>query len=176
MNTLTVNLHLMLVSFYRPTKERYKILIERDTFPSDRYGVASQARFHGFDAKDAIVEATTDDIAGEIEKLGDSLALVLIGQCNYLSGVNFPMAPIASVAHGVGAYCGFNLAHGVGNLSLQLHQDEVDFAVWCSYKYLNAGPGGLAGAFIHQKHLDESLNTVYLALKGGGAMTKKIVF
>lgn len=164
MNTLTVNLHLMMVSFYRPTKTRFKILIENNTFPSDKYGVDSQARFHDFAPADAIVElkpepgqktVSPEAILAQINALGDSLALVMLGNCNYLSGQNFNMKDIAAAAHKNGALCGFNLAHGAGNLALNLHDDDVDFAVWCSYKYLNAGPGGLAGAFVHEKHFGD---------------------
>jgi kynureninase len=151
MNTLTVNLHLMMVSFYRPTKERFKILIEKNSFPSDKYAVDSQARVHGFNPRETIVES--DDIFEQIEKLGNSLALVMIGNCNYLSGRNFDIAKITKAAHAVGAKIGVNLAHGAGNLHLKLHEWGPDFAMWCSYKYLNAGPGGLAGAFVHERHL-----------------------
>jgi kynureninase len=162
MNTLTVNLHLLMVSFYRPTKTRFKILIENNTFPSDKYAVDSQARFHGFDPREAIVElkplpgsltVTQEQISEQITALGDSLALVMLGNCNYLSGQRFDFETITSQAHAAGALCGFNLAHGAGNLHLQLHDWGCDFAVWCSYKYLNAGPGGIAGAFIHERHL-----------------------
>lgn len=165
MNTLTVNLHLLMVSFYRPTKARYKILIENNTFPSDKYAVDSQARFHGFDAKDAIVElkprpgethVREEDLIEQVAVLGESLALVLMGNCNYLSGQCFDFQKITAKAHEVGAVAGFNLAHGAGNLRLKLHEWKVDFAVWCSYKYLNAGPGGIAGAFIHEKHLGKT--------------------
>jgi kynureninase len=161
MNTLTVNLHLMLVSFYRPTKKRYKILIENNAFPSDKYAVDSQARFHGFKLKDAIIELkprkgelTVDKEAvfEQIKKHGKSLALVMLGNCNYLSGQNFSIPEITAAAHKAGALCGFNLAHGAGNIRLQLHDDNVDFAVWCSYKYLNSGPGAIAGAYVHEKH------------------------
>ncbi len=151
MNTLTVNLHLLMVSFYRPTKSRYKILIEKNSFPSDKYAVDSQARVHGFDPKKAVVE--THDILEQIQSLGDSLALVMVGNCNYLSGRCFDFKKITEAAHAVGASVGFNLAHGAGNLHLKLHDWGPDFAMWCSYKYLNAGPGGLAGAFIHERHL-----------------------
>lgn len=167
MNTLTVNLHLMMVSFYRPTKTRFRILIENNTFPSDKYGVDSQARFHGFAPDDAIVElkpspgkktVEPEDIIAQINALGDSLALVMLGNCNYLSGQCFNFKDIAAAAHKNGALCGFNLAHGAGNLAMNLHDDDVDFAVWCSYKYLNSGPGGLAGAFVHEKHFaDKSI-------------------
>jgi kynureninase len=161
MNTLTVNLHLMLVSFYRPTKKRFKILIENNTFPSDKYAVDSQARFHGFDPEIAIVELRPKEgektvseaaILEQIAELGDELALVMLGNCNYLSGQYFPIGDITKKAHSVGAFCGFNLAHGAGNLLLNLNEDQVDFAVWCTYKYLNSGPGGIAGAFVHEKH------------------------
>lgn len=165
MNTLTVNLHLMMVSFYRPTQKRFKILIENNTFPSDKYAVDSQARFHGFDPREAVVElkplpgqmtVSEDQIAAQIKELGDSLALVMLGNCNYLSGQRFNFEAITAQAHSVGALVGFNLAHGAGNLHLQLHDWGPDFAVWCSYKYLNAGPGGIAGAFVHERHLGKS--------------------
>lgn len=161
MNTLTTNLHLMLVSFYRPTKSRYKILIENNTFPSDKYAVDSQARFHGFDASDAVVELRPrageykvhpEDIKAQIEALGDELALVMLGNCNYLSGQCFDMKAITELGHKAGAFVGFNMAHGAGNIVANLHDDHVDFAVWCSYKYLNSGPGGIAAAFVHEKH------------------------
>lgn len=161
MNTLTVNLHLLMVSFYKPTTKRYKILIENNTFPSDKYAVDSQARFHGFKSEEAIVElkpragemhVREEDLLQQIKDLGDTLALVLIGNCNYLSGQYFDFKKISDTAHEVGAFAGFNLAHGAGNLFLQLHDWNVDFAVWCTYKYLNAGPGGIAGAFVHEKH------------------------
>lgn len=162
MNTLTVNLHLLMVSFYRPTKSRFKILIEANTFPSDKYAVDSQARFHGFDPREAVVEIKPrageahlreEDLLQKIQDLGESLCLVMLGNCNYLSGQCFPFQKITEKAHSVGAIAGFNLAHGAGNLFLQLHDWKVDFAVWCSYKYLNSGPGGIAGAFVHKKHL-----------------------
>ena len=164
MNALTVNLHLMMVSFYRPTKQRYKILIENNTFPSDRYVADSQARFHGFDPRDAVVELkpspgkmtmTPDEIQEQILACGDALALVLFGNCNYLSGQRFDFETITQLAHETGALVGFNLAHGAGNLAMSLHDWSVDFAVWCSYKYLNAGPGGIAGAFVHETHLNK---------------------
>ena len=165
MNTLTVNLHLMMVSFYRPTKERYKILIEPNTFPSDQYAVDSQAKFHGFDPKDAVVELApregeetlrSQDILDKIDDLGDELALVMLGNVNYLTGQCFDFKSITKKAHKNGALAGFNLAHGAGNLLLNLHDWNVDFAVWCSYKYLNSGPGGLAGCFVHENHHGDS--------------------
>lgn len=161
MNSLTVNLHMMLVSFYRPTQKRYKILIENNTFPSDKYAVDSQARFHGHDPKKAIVQLeprsgemtiSDEDLVAQIEAQGDELALVMLGNCNYLSGQCFNFEKVVAAARKVGAKVGFNLAHGAGNLLLNLHDWDVDFAVWCSYKYINSGPGGLAGAFVHEKH------------------------
>lgn len=161
MNSLTVNLHLMLVSFYRPTKSRYKILIENNTFPSDKYAVDSQARFHGFDPKDTVVElrprqgeyaVRPEDIEAQIKELGDSLALIMLGNCNYLSGQRFDTQAITELGHAQGAMVGFNLAHGAGNLATKLNSDNVDFAVWCSYKYINSGAGGMAGAFVHERH------------------------
>lgn len=161
MNTLTVNLHLMMVSFYRPTSARYKILIEGSAFPSDQYAVASQAKMHGYDPKTAVIEllprageATlrTEDIVATIQKNASELALVMLGGVNYLSGQAFDMAAITRSAHQAGAVCGFDLAHAAGNLHLKLHDWNVDFAVWCNYKYLNSGPGAIAGAFVHEKH------------------------
>lgn len=161
MNTLTVNLHLMMVSFYRPTPSRHRILIEAGAFPSDRYAVASQASFHGFDPDKSIVEATarpgeatlrTEDIVDFLAREGESVALVLFGDVNYLTGQAFDVACLTRAAHAAGALVGLNLAHGAGNLALELHDWDVDFAVWCSYKYLNAGPGGLAGCFVHERH------------------------
>ena len=165
MNSLTVNLHLLLVSFYQPTKTKFKILIENNTFPSDKYAVDSQSRFHGFDPAKTIVELSPrpgemhvreEDLLNQIASLGDSLALVLLGNCNYLSGQYFDFKKVTDAAHKVGAIAGFNLAHGAGNLLLELHNWNVDFAVWCSYKYLNSGPGGIAGAFVHENHLGSS--------------------
>jgi len=165
MNTLTVNLHLMMVSFYRPTRARYKILIEGGAFPSDQYAVASQARFHarsvGFDPTQAIVELKpragedtlrTEDILESIHQHREELALVMLGNVNYLTGQCFDMAKITRAAHDSGAFCGWDLAHGAGSLELKLHDWGPDFAVWCSYKYLNSGPGALAGCFVHERH------------------------
>lgn len=166
MNTLTVNLHLMMVSFYRPTKSRFKILIENNTFPSDKYAVDSQASFHGFDPKEAIIELKPEPgkmtvepkkILETIEEHKNELALVMLGNCNYLSGQYFDIPSITKKGHEVGAMVGFNLAHGAGNLNLKLHDWNVDFAVWCSYKYLNSGPGGLAGCFVHENHSQKNL-------------------
>lgn len=164
MNTLTVNLHLMMVSFYRPTPSRYKIVIERGAFPSDKYAVDSQAAHHGFDPADTVVELTprsgertlrTDDIIATLDKHGGSVALVLLGQVNYLTGQAFDVPRICNAAHNNGALFGLNLAHGAGNLELKLHDWNVDFAVWCGYKYLNSGPGALAGCFIHERHVSK---------------------
>jgi kynureninase len=160
MNNLTVNLHLLLVTFYRPTASRYKILMEGGAFPSDQYAIESQARLHGLDPDDAIVELVprsgeytlrTEDIEAKIAELGDSLATVLIGGVNYYTGQAFDMAAIARAGHAVGAYVGFDLAHAAGNLDLRLHDWDVDFACWCTYKYLNSGPGGTSGVFVHER-------------------------
>ena len=161
MNTLTVNLHLMLVSFYRPTTMRHKIVIESPAFPSDRYAVESQIRFHGFDPKRSLIELQprageetlrTEDIEDVIEADGNEIAVVLLGGVNYYSGQAFEMERITRVAQAQGCVVGYDLAHAAGNLVLQLHEWNVDFAVWCSYKYLNSGPGGIAGCFVHERH------------------------
>ena len=161
MNTLTVNLHLMMVSFYRPTKTKYKIVIEKNAFPSDQYAVQSQINFHGLDCKDALIELAprenediifTEDIEKVIAEQGDSIALIMLGGVNYYTGQAFDMKRITEVAHQKNIVVGFDLAHAAGNLLLQLHDWNVDFAVWCSYKYLNSGPGGIAGCFVHEKH------------------------
>lgn len=165
MNTLTVNLHLMMVSFYRPTATRFKIIMEGGAFPSDQYAVESQVRWHGFDPETAIVEVMPregedtlrgEDILQVIEKEGDTVALVLFSGVNYYTGQFYPIPKITEAAHRVGAFAGFDLAHTAGNLPLQLHEWGCDFAVWCSYKYLNAGPGGPAGLFVHERHGDDS--------------------
>lgn len=162
MNQLTVNLHLLMVSFYRPTKQRYKILCEAKAFPSDQYALQSQIKFHGLKIEDALIEIEPrkgeytirhEDIYKAIEDNKDSLALIMIGGVNYFSGQVFHMKAIVEAGHEAGAIVGFDLAHGAGNLKLQLHDWNVDFACWCSYKYLNSGPGSVAGAFVHQKHL-----------------------
>lgn len=161
MNTLTVNLHLMMVSFYRPTKHRYKIICEEKAFPSDQYMLQSQVHFHGFNPQDAIVEIKRrdgehnirlEDVLAKIEEVGDALALVLIGGVNYYTGQVFDMKTITAAGHKAGAYVGWDLAHAAGNVKLELHNWDVDFAAWCSYKYMNSGPGNASGCFIHEKH------------------------
>jgi len=161
MNSLTVNLNLLMVSFYRPTKKRYKIIMEADAFPSDHYAVQQQARFHGFDPEDAIIQLypregehtlRTEDIIAKIELHSEDLALVMIGGVNYYTGQLFDMENIVDAGHSVGAMVGFDLAHAAGNVILKLHDWGVDFATWCSYKYLNSSPGGISGVFIHEKY------------------------
>jgi kynureninase len=160
MNSLTVNLHLMMVSFYRPSGTRRKIVIEKGAFPSDQYAVESQLKFHGF-GKECLIELTprdgestlrTEDIIETIERHGEEITLVMMGGVNYYTGQAFDMKALTEAGHRVGAIVGFDLAHAAGNLDLRLHDWDVDFAVWCSYKYLNAGPGGIAGAFVHERH------------------------
>lgn len=160
-NTLTVNLHLLMISFYRPEGKRYKIIMEAGAFPSDQYAVETQVRMHGYEPDDAIIELAPkegahiieeDDIVKAIEDAGDSLALVMMGGVNYYTGQLFDMKRITEAAHKVGAYAGFDLAHAVGNVPLHLHDWTVDFACWCSYKYLNSGPGGVGGIFVHEHH------------------------
>jgi kynureninase len=161
MNTLTVNLHLLLLSFYRPQNGRYKILMEAGAFPSDQYAIETQVRMYGYEPNDAIIEIAPregahiieeEDILKAIADAGDTLAVVLMGGVNYYTGQLFDMEIITQAAHKVGAYCGFDLAHAVGNVPLALHDWKVDFACWCSYKYLNSGPGGVGGAYVHEKH------------------------
>ena len=161
MNTLTVNLHLMMVSFYRPQGKRTKILIEADAFPSDRYAVASQLRFHGYDPAEHLLDLRAregeaclrmEDIAAVIEREGDNIALVMLGNTNYYTGQFFNMPLITELAHAKGCMVGFDCAHGAGNVPLNLHESGADFAVWCTYKYLNSGPGSMAGCFVHERH------------------------
>ncbi len=168
MNTLTVNLHLLLVSFYKPTAKRFKIIMEASAFPSDQYALESQVRFHGFDPKEAIIEVkptegsyiiSQEAIEAAIEEHKDSVALVLFGGVNYFNGQLFDMEAITKAGHKAGAVVGFDLAHAAGNVQLKLHDWAVDFACWCSYKYQNSGPGGISAIFVHEKHFaDNSLN------------------
>ncbi|MBN8566486.1 MAG: kynureninase, partial [Flavobacteriales bacterium] len=161
MNTLTVNLHLMMVSFYRPTPKKYKIICEEKAFPSDQYMFQSQVKFHGYDPKEAIVEIKRregehnirhEDIIAKIEEVGEELALVLIGGVNYYTGQVFDIKSITEAGHKTGAYVGWDLAHAAGNIELELHDWNVDFACWCSYKYMNSGPGNASGCFVHERH------------------------
>jgi kynureninase len=161
MNQLTVNLHLLLISFYRPSGKRIKILFETKPFPSDHYAFETQARLHGLDPKDVLVEMQprageitlrTEDIIAKINEIGEELAVVCFGAVNYFTGQFFDIAEITKAGHAVGANVGFDLAHAAGNVPLHLHDQNVDFACWCSYKYLNSGPGGVSGAFVHEKH------------------------
>ncbi len=161
MNQLTVNLHLMMVSFYIPTTERYKIIVEAGAFSSDQYAYETQIKFHGLNPEKVLIELKpreeeftlrTEDIVSAIEEHGREVALVILGGVQYYTGQFFNIPKITAAAHSVGAIAGFDLAHAVGNVPLSLHKDQVDFAVWCSYKYLNAGPGAIAGAYIHEKY------------------------
>ena len=156
MNTLTVNLHLLMVSFYRPDAKRFKILCEEKAFPSDQYMLKSQLRFHGLNPETALVEVPrrrTEDVLQAIDAHADQLALVLIGGVNYYNGQVFDMQAITRAGHRAGAFVGWDLAHAAGNVALNLHEWEVDFAAWCTYKYLNSGPGNASGIFIHERHL-----------------------
>jgi kynureninase len=164
MNQLTVNLHLLLTTFYRPSKERYKIICETKAFPSDQYAIQSHVKLHGLNPDEMIIEVTprngehtihTKDITDAIKLHGNTTALVLFGGVNYYNGQVFDMEQITKAAHEAGSYCGFDLAHAAGNVPLKMHDWNVDFACWCSYKYLNSGPGGVAGTFIHQRHIKD---------------------
>lgn len=165
LNTLTVNLHLLMVSFYRPTQKRFKIICEEKAFPSDQYMLRSQVRFHGLDPNEVIVEIAkrkgehswhTEDIVSKINEVGDELALVFIGGVNYYNGQVFDMKAITQAGKSVGANVGWDLAHAVGNIDLELHDHDVDFAAWCSYKYMNSGPGNASGIFVHERHLNKN--------------------
>ncbi|MFY0630107.1 MAG: kynureninase [Flavobacteriaceae bacterium] len=161
MNTLTTNLHLLMVSFYQPTKTKYKIVIESDAFPSDRYAVQSQLKFHGFDVDEGLVEwkpregeelLRMDDLETILEEQGDEIALLMIGGVNYYTGQYLDIKRIAELGHAKDCMVGIDLAHGAGNIQPNLHDSNVDFAAWCTYKYLNSGPGSLSGLFVHEKH------------------------
>lgn len=162
-HSLTTNLHLLMVSFYRPMGNRTKILCEAKAFPSDQYALESQVRFHGLDPKEHLIEIAPrngehlineEDIYSKIAELGDELALVMIGGVNYYTGQLFDMEKITRAGHAVGAIVGFDLAHAAGNINLKLHDWGVDFAAWCGYKYLNSSPGGVSGMFVHERHAD----------------------
>ncbi|WP_158799589.1 kynureninase [Pedobacter sp. L105] len=164
MNTLTVNLHLLLVSFYQPKEKKFKIIMEAGAFPSDQYAIESQVRFHGYDPETAIIEISPrpgeytlriEDITARIAENADELALVLFGGINYFSGQWFDMPEITKAGHAAGAIVGFDLAHAAGNVPLSLHDWDIDFACWCSYKYQNGGPGGISGIFVHEKHFND---------------------
>jgi kynureninase len=152
MNSLTVNLHLLMVSFYRPAGDRTQIVVEDTTFPSDSYAVRSQAAFHGLDPDVAVIRLSTADVVDHLERHGATVALVLLGGVNYLTGELLDIPAITAAGHAAGAVVGWDLAHAAGNVPLELHDWDVDFAAWCSYKYLNAGPGSVAGAFVHERH------------------------
>ncbi|KRT13653.1 kynureninase [Pedobacter ginsenosidimutans] len=165
MNTLTVNLHLLMVSFYQPKGKRFKIIMEGGAFPSDQYAIESQVRFHGFDPKEAIIEVFpnegeetlhTEDIIAKIKENGDEIALVLFGGINYYTGQWYDMEAITKAGHEIGAIVGWDLAHAAGNVPVKLHDWDVDFACWCSYKYQNSGPGGISGIFVHEKHFSNT--------------------
>jgi kynureninase len=161
MNQLTVNLHLMMVSFYNPTPQRYKIITEAGAFPSDQYAFESQIKYHGYNAERSLIELKpvngeyilrTEDIIASINEHANELALVIFGGVQYYTGQLFDLKKITQAGHAAGANVGFDLAHAIGNVPLSLHDDDVDFAVWCSYKYLNSGPGSIAGIFVHERH------------------------
>jgi len=164
MNTLTTNLHLLMVSFYQPTKIKYKIVIESDAFPSDRYAVETQLKFHGFDPSESIIEWTprdgetllnTEDLEFILKSQGDEIALLLIGGVNYYTGQYLDLKKIAELGHQQGCKVGIDLAHGVGNIQPELHDSGVDFAAWCTYKYMNSGPGSLGGIFVHERYAND---------------------
>ena len=161
MNTLTTNLHLLMVSFYQPSKTKYKIIIESDAFPSDRYAVQSQLSFHGFDPEEALIEwkpkegkelLELEDLKSILDSQGDEVALLLIGGVNYYTGQYLDIKKIAELGHAKKCMVGIDLAHGAGNIQPNLHNSSIDFAAWCTYKYLNSGPGSLSGLFVHEKH------------------------
>ncbi|MEO7445985.1 MAG: kynureninase [Ferruginibacter sp.] len=181
MNQLTVNLHVLMTSFYQPAGKRFKIICEEKAFPSDQYAFAAQAKLHGFSPEEAIIEvgpregesiSRTEDILQVIKDNADEISLVLFSGVNYYNGQVFDMERITKAAHEAGAYCGFDLAHAAGNIPLHLHDWNVDFACWCSYKYLNSGPGGVAGAFIHERNITKE----WLRLAGWWGHDKKSRF
>jgi len=182
MNTLTTNLHLLMVSFYQPTKTKYKIVIESDAFPSDRYAVQTQLDFHGFDADTGVIEwkprkgeelLNIEDLETILEEQGHEIALLLIGGVNYYTGQYLDLKKIAKLGHAKQCMVGIDLAHGVGNILPDLHDSGVDFAAWCTYKYLNSGPGSLGGLFVHEKHAH---NTELKRFAGWWSHNKKTRF
>jgi kynureninase len=168
MNTLTTNLHLMMVSFFQPTKTKYKIVVESDAFPSDKYAVESQLKFHGIDPKDGLILwkprageelCRIEDLEEIMKTHGNEIAILMIGSTNYYTGQSFPLKKITELGHKYNCLVGFDLAHGAGNIQPNLHETNADFAVWCTYKYLNSGPGSLGGCFVHERHANnENLN------------------
>ncbi len=168
MNTLTTNLHLMMVSFFQPTKTKYKIVVESDAFPSDKYAVESQLKYHGIDPKDGLILwkprkgeelCRFEDLEEIMKNHGNEIALLMIGSTNYYTGQSFPLKKITELGHKYNCMVGFDLAHGAGNIQPNLHETGADFAVWCTYKYLNSGPGSLGGCFVHERHANnEKLN------------------
>lgn len=165
MNSLTTNLHLMMVSFYQPSKNKYKILIEQDAFPSDKYAMESQLKFHGHSEKEGLIQwkpregeelCRIEDLEQIMQEQGDEIALIMIGATNYYSGQLYPLKKITEIGHQYNCLVGFDLAHGVGNIQPNLHDTGADFAVWCTYKYLNSGPGSLGGCFVHERHANNS--------------------
>lgn len=165
MNTLTTNLHLMMVSFYQPSKTKYKIVVESDAFPSDKYAMESQLDFHGFDPKEGLILwkpregeelCRFEDLEEIMRTQGDEIALLMIGSTNYYSGQHFPLKKITELGHAHDCMVGFDLAHGAGNIQPNLHNTGPDFAVWCSYKYINSGPGSLGGCFVHERHANNA--------------------
>ncbi len=168
MNTLTTNLHLMMVSFFQPTKTKYKIVVESDAFPSDKYAVESQLKFHGINPKDGLILwkprkgeeiCRFEDLEEIMKNHGNEIALLMIGSTNYYTGQSFPLKKITQLGHSYNCMVGFDLAHGAGNIQPNLHETGADFAVWCTYKYLNSGPGSLGGCFVHERHANnENLN------------------
>ena len=181
MNALTVNLHLLMASFYRPSGARTRILTEAGAFPSDRYAVRSQAAMHGLDPEETVVELSPregestlrdEDIVAYLEEEGERVACVMLGGVNYYTGQLFDLARIVDAAHAAGATVGFDLAHAAGNVPLRLHDWGADFAVWCSYKYLNSGPGGVAGAFVHERHAERPELVRYAGWWGNDPKTR----
>lgn len=181
MNTLSVNLHLMMVSFYKPTKERFKIVIEKDAFPSDRYAVESQLKHHGFDPDTSLLLweppageelCRFEDLETLLQQEGEQIALLMIGNTNYYSGQCYPIKAITDLGHSYGCKVGFDLAHGVGNILPNLHENGPDFAVWCTYKYLNSGPGSLGGCFVHERHHNDSTLNRYAGWWGHNKKTR----